>query len=156
MSDYARTTRDCSFAELSPELASAVRRHIEKYELGVSEADGVICCETTSQRKKAGFIGRLFGGLPKVVHSAVFVTPAWFIWVTSDEKHGTAVLSARLTQVIVRDYDNKLIPDFGLNVSGSFTDSPKRIEVFVGLEEGQAGENLKARLKEAIRQASGQ
>ena len=155
MGDYTRTIRKCSVDELRPELAAAMRQHIEKHELGVSEADAVLCCETISQRKKAGFIGRLIGGLPKVVHSAVFVTPAW-LWVTSDKKHGTTVHSARLTQIKARDYDSELIPDFGLTVSGSFTDSPKRVQVFIGLEEGPAGENLKTRLKEAVEQAGGQ
>jgi hypothetical protein len=156
MGDYTRATRECRFAELRPELAAAIRLHIEKYELGASGADGVICCETVSRRKKAGLIGRMFGGTPGDVLSAVFVTPVWFIWVSSDQKLGTTVLSARLTQINVRDYDNKLVPDFGLDVSGSFTDSPKRIQVFIGLEEGAAGESLRTRLKEVIQQAGGQ
>jgi hypothetical protein len=34
MSDYIRTTRECTLDSLRPELAVAIRKYIEKHELG--------------------------------------------------------------------------------------------------------------------------
>ena len=58
MSDYMHTTRECTLDSLRPELAAALRNYIEKHELGDLEPTVLICCETTSTKKKKG----LFGG----------------------------------------------------------------------------------------------
>ena len=33
MNAYTRSTRECTFADLRPELVTAIRKHIEKYKL---------------------------------------------------------------------------------------------------------------------------
>ena len=58
MGDYLRTTREVMLNELNPVLATAVRAHIEKYELGDINASVLMCCETTSTKQKRGLFAR--------------------------------------------------------------------------------------------------
>ena len=66
MGDYNRSTRECSFGQLRPELVTAIREHIQKRELGNIEAEILMCCETTSEKKKKGFFASLGGGDDKL------------------------------------------------------------------------------------------
>ena len=55
MGDYMRSTRECAFGQLRPELVQAIRDYLQKHELGTIDADILICCETTSEKTKRGF-----------------------------------------------------------------------------------------------------
>src|SRR5690349_8316359 len=52
MSEYTRTTRRCAFADLRPELVTAIRHHCATYGLATTEANALICCETASRRDR--------------------------------------------------------------------------------------------------------
>ena len=54
MSDYHRFTKECSFGQLRPELARAIREYAQNHrELGNVEVEVLMCCETTSEKKRA-------------------------------------------------------------------------------------------------------
>ena len=53
--DYMRSTRECAFGQLRPELVQAIRDYLQKHELGTIEADISICCETMSEKKRRDF-----------------------------------------------------------------------------------------------------
>ena len=38
MNAYRHSTRECTFRDLLPELQTAIRKHIEKYQLGLVES----------------------------------------------------------------------------------------------------------------------
>jgi hypothetical protein len=70
MNVYTRSTRECAFADLGPELTLAIRKHIEKYKLGDVESALLICCETTSTNQKTG----LFANGDETTIAGMFVT----------------------------------------------------------------------------------
>src|SRR6266487_5923718 len=101
MGDYLRATRECTLGSLNPILAATIRAHIERYELGDVDASALICCETTSTKQKKG----LFGGKAEVILTGMILTPQWLIWASGKENEAPGVLSARLRDVRVQDYE---------------------------------------------------
>src|SRR4051812_17868396 len=95
MSEYQRTTRECAFTELQPDLLTAIRRHAELHHLDDPTAQALICCETISVRPRHGFLSRLTGGSARPL-TGVVVTPRLLIWAMSDPRQGAWAVSARL------------------------------------------------------------
>ncbi|HUM69231.1 MAG TPA: hypothetical protein PLK31_10340 [Chloroflexota bacterium] len=133
MSDYLRTTRESTVEARHPVLAAGIRAHIEKYELGYVAASALACCETTATRQKKG----LFGRKTEVVLTAVLVTPTWLIWAAGKENEPPGVLSARLCDIQVQDYEKtpfyQRIPDSGLNITGLYTGAASPGSSLIGL-----------------------
>lgn len=150
MGDYLRTTRECEFDDLQPLLVTAIRGHIDRYELGDIEGSALMCCETTSTKKKKG----LFGGKTEVILTGVVITPQWLIWASGKEGEAPGVLSARLDDIRVQDYEEsemyKMMQDTGLNVLGLRTGASDLGSVFIGLGPEPAAQRFRAMLKEAI------
>ena len=150
MGDYIRTTRECSFEDLSPSIVIAIRAHIEKYELGEIESTVLSCCETTSTKQKRG----IFGGKGETVITGVMLTPQWLIWATSSNKESPVVLSARLREIQVQDYEksemHKLIQDTGLNVFGIRTDAVELGSTFIGFGVEPAAQKFRNLLRETL------
>ena len=159
MGDYRRSTRECNFEQLRPEIVTALRDHIQRYELGDVERETLICCETTNERiKKPGLFDRLIGGdLGPVHYVGIVVTPRYLIWARSGTKDGVTVLSARLRECEVLDYANtpqaQLMPDTGLEVTAMFTGATQRGQTFIGLGPEPSAQNLRQILKQAMQQA---
>lgn len=70
MDAYTRSTRECTFGEMCPELTAAIRKHIETCKLGDIESSLLICCETTSTREKSGY----FANGDKTTIAGAFIT----------------------------------------------------------------------------------
>jgi hypothetical protein len=159
MSDYIRSTRECAFNQVQPALYAAIRQHAEENQLGNLEAKALACVETRNERKRSsGLFSRLLGSSdPDPLHyTAAVVTPKWLIWASSGAKRGTTVLSARLTDVQVRNYDmNQLVEDSGLVVNGLLRGATEKAEAFIGLGPEPAAEDFKRIVREAIEQANG-
>lgn len=141
MSDWKRSTKEVSLENLRSELIEIINTHIEKYNLGTILSDPLLCVQTESEKIKKG----LFGGA-EIVYAGAVVTPRWLIWATCGAKTQPAVLSAQLRDVVVQDYAQssfaKLIPDSGLNVTGTFTDTSEQASAFIGLEPNAAGKKF--------------
>ncbi len=149
MSDYIRTTRECAFGGLAPSLFAAIRGHVEKHELGNLEASALMCCETTSTKQKKG----LFGSKTEVSMAGILLTPQWLIWATGKQNEAPGVLSARLREIQVQDYEKsdqyKLIQDSGLDISGLRTGTVDLGSAFIGLGPEPAAQKFRSMLKEA-------
>jgi hypothetical protein len=158
MSEYERTTKERSFERLRPELIAAIREHVKKRIHEDVESEILICCETTSERKKTGLIGRLMGTSGKTLYTAALVTPRWLIWATSGDRQQATALSARLSEIEVEDYERssmfKMIEDSGVNMLGFTTGSMERVMVFIGLGKERAAEKLKEVLFERVSPSS--
>jgi hypothetical protein len=160
MGDYRRSTRECTFDRLRPELVEAIRAHAQQHDLGDVEHEALICCETTNEKiKSGGLFGKLLGGDPDRVHySGLVVTPRWLIWATSGAKRGTTVLSNRLHDTEVHDIEsmpyNELMKDTGLEVTAFFTGRLERAQAFIGLGPEPAAQNVRSVLKDALRKAA--
>jgi hypothetical protein len=152
MSDYTRTTHECTPDSLRPELAAAIRKYIEQHELGDLESTVLICCETTSTKKKK----RLFGGKPEVILTGAIVTPKWLIWAAGKENERLGVIAAKLRDVQVLDYEKsdfyKLIPDTGLNIEG-FPTADGIGSTFIGLGPEPAAQKFREVLRDALGKA---
>ena len=55
MSDYTRSTRECTFDQLRPELRRAILEFARMGEIGSLADDILGCCETKSEKKAGGF-----------------------------------------------------------------------------------------------------
>jgi hypothetical protein len=150
MNANIRTTRECTFGDIRPEMAAAIRKHIEKYRLGVIESSLLICCETTSRGQKTG----LFASGDKTTVTGMFVTPKLLVWTSGNGKGKPAVTSALLRNIDTHDFENTAMhqvrPDSGMNISGRYTDVTKQGQSFIGLGHDPAGEKFRQVLEHAI------
>src|SRR5512133_1225646 len=138
MSENKRITRICAINELKPALSSAIRAHIQQYQLGDIESNVLMCCETTSVQQKKGF----FGGSENAVSTAL-VTTQWLVWAESVGSKTVEVNSALLTHIDVHDYAGSAMgtisPDTGLNITGRYTNAVKTGQTFIGIGSDQNG-----------------
>ncbi len=150
MGDYLRTTRECTFDSLNPIHAAAVRAYIAKHELGDVEESVLMCCETTSIKQKKG----LFGSKTETNLVAVVLTPQWLILTSSRNNESPGVLSTRLRDINVQDYEKtdlyKLIQDTGLEISGLRMGPDEIGSVFIGLGPEPAAHKFRSMLGEAL------
>ena len=150
MGEYVRTTQERTLDSLYPPLATAIHNHIEKYELGDDiETSVVMCCETVSTKE----VKKWFSRKTEVMHTGVILTPQWLIWASTKDDKSLGVLSARLRDIRVQDYENtkmyEMIQDTGLNIDGLRTaDGPG--SAFIGLGPEPAAQKFRALLQDAI------
>ena len=154
MRDWKRITRACPFDGLQADVRDAIRAHIAQYELGDIVADSLMCVETTSEKIKK----ELPGGGDKSVLVAAVITPRWLVWGIRGDRSGVTVMSARLADVVIQDYTTtqfaNMIPDTGIEVSGSFTDVAEREAAFLGLGEEPPARKFKQMVFEAAQTAT--
>ena len=152
MSDYIRVTRECSIDSMHPVLSAAFKYYFEKYELEDTVATPLICCETTSTKNQK----KLFGNKTEVEITGVILTSKWLFWAGGKENENPGVLSARLNDLRVEDYEKsnmyKMIQDTGLNVFG-FQTANDMGSIFIGLGSEAASQKFRDMLKEAISKA---
>jgi hypothetical protein len=150
MNANTRTTRECPFESLRPEMLAAVREHMELYKIGNIESNILICCETTSIQKKNG----LFGGSEKVITVAL-LTSEWLILAVEKANEKPDVISGRLRNLQAQNFEDtamfKISPDSGLNVTGRYSDVTKQGISFIGLGPELAAQKFRQLFQEAIR-----
>ena len=153
MSVYTRSTRECTFGDMRPELAVAIRKHIDTYKLGEIESSILICCETTSTCQKTG----LFANGDETTISGMFVTKQSLVWTNGNGKGKPVVTSAMLRNIAAHDFENtdmyKVKPDSGMNITGRYTGGTKQGQSFIGLGSDPAGEKFRQVLQHAIQKA---
>jgi hypothetical protein len=153
MGDWNRSTRECTPASLPVEFTAAVQKHIEQYNLGLTLSDASMCIESTARKIKRG----LFARGAETVTMGVILTPGWLIWAIRGESPEVAVMSARLGDIVVQDYGStqfaKMVPDSGLEVSGSFTGVSEKGSAFIGLDNGPLSQGFRALLLRLVQAA---
>lgn len=150
MSTYTRSTRECTFDDMPPEVHAAIQNHIEKYRLGKIESSHPICFKTTSTWKKTG----LFANGYETTITGMLITSHLLVW-TGEMKNGKpVVMSALLRNIDVQDFENTAMygvnPDSGINISGRYSDVTKQGLSFIGLGTDSAGEKFRQILQLAI------
>jgi hypothetical protein len=142
MSEWKRRTTEVSFDGLPSEIAFAIQRHIEQYNLGPILSDVLMCVLTDSEKSKNGLLGKT-----ETVQMAAIVTPRWLVWSVDEPNAKATVLSAQLIHVTVQDYAQtpfaKMVSDSGVEVSGTFTGASEAASAFIGLEENAAGQKFR-------------
>jgi hypothetical protein len=126
MSNYRRTTRECTLDELHPELVRAIRQYFREHQLGNVEAEILMCCETASVRTSTNRLDAwLNHDLATNTTLALLLTPQRLIWARRSEQSGTAA-SALLKELQVKVFAPKGTRDFGLDVYGRMADTKDR------------------------------
>ncbi len=152
MSEWKRRTKEVPFDGLPTEIASAIQRHIEQYNLGPILSDALMCVLTDSEKSKKGMFGKT-----ESVQMAGIATPRWLVWALDQPNANPTVLSAQLIHVTVQDYAQtpfaKMVSDSGVEVSGMFTDASEAASAFIGLEENAAGQRFRQVLIKAAADA---
>jgi len=152
MKAFTRSTHEDTIEDMRSELSSAIRKHIETYQLGDIESSLLICCETTSTSQKTG----LFANGNETTITGMLVTPQLLVW-TNGKKGKPVVTSALLRNIDAHDFENtamyKVNPDSGMNITGRYTDVTKQGQSFIGLGSDPAGEKFRQVLQHAIQKA---
>jgi len=76
-----------------------------------------MCCETTSEKKRAGTLAALLGTILIRSCTRDGLTPQWLIWARYGINRHASYL-ARLQDVQVKVYASLLVKDTGMQVSG--------------------------------------
>ena len=152
MNTNTRSTRECAFGDMKPGLATAIRKHIERYGLDDTESTPLVCFETTSTHPKKG----LFANDTETIVTGVLITANMLIWTTEKERN-PIVMSALLRNIDAQDFENtamyKVKPDSGMNITGRYTDVTKHGRSFIGLGSDPDGEKFRQMLQLAIQKA---
>jgi hypothetical protein len=154
MSAYIRFTRECPLGQLRPELARAIREYAQNHrELGNVEVEVLMCCETTSEKKRAGALAALLGDDPDtLLYTGMLVTPQWLIWARHGDQSGVTVSSAKLQDVQVRAFASRLLQDTGIEVTGYIGDSKGRVRGYAGMGPEPAAQKFCEQVQKAIEQ----
>jgi len=151
MSDYNRTTRECSVSQLHPELFLAVRNYFQEHDLGDLETETIVCCETISRKKNANrLISWMNNGLDTTVYVATLFTPQWLVWVRSGDKLGSQMASADLKQISVRAYTSLFTRDSGLEISGRIEGSKGTMRGSIAMESALVAQKFCDEVNQAI------
>jgi len=151
MSDYNRTTRECSVNQLRPELFLAVRNHFQEHKLGDLETEILLCYETTSRKKDTNWLVSLLDdGSDTTIYMAVLFTSEWLIWVRSGDKSGVQLSSADLKQIAVRIYISVLARDAGLEISGHIEGTKGIMRGAIAMESSSVAQKFCDELDKAI------
>jgi hypothetical protein len=133
MSNKTRMTRECGFGEFSPDAVAEILRHLERYGLEAVETNAVFCGETVTTETKKGF----FSTKASKVVTSFLLTPEWLVWAAGREGETPAVLSVKLADITIQDYEATemflLVADTGISITGRATDVSQNISAFIGL-----------------------
>jgi len=151
MSDYNRTTRECSVSQLRPELLLSVRNYFQEHKLGDPETETLFCCETTSIKKDANpLVSWLNDGLDTTVHMGVLFTSQWLIWVRNGDKSGVHLSSADLKQISVRVYVSLFTRDTGLEIAGHIEGSTGMMKGVIAMRSVSIAQKFCDEVNQAI------
>jgi hypothetical protein len=151
MSDYNRTTRECSVSQLHPELRQAIRSYFQEHQLGNLDTETLMCCETISEKKSLGRLTSLLKGPEEAtIHTGMLLTSQWLIWVKKGDQSGTVLNAANLKEIQVRTYASIFAPDTGLEISGFIGDSKSQVRGYVGMGTELAAQKFCEEVQKAI------
>jgi hypothetical protein len=152
---YDRTTRICEFDALRPDHLAALSDYTAKHDLGDVSGQATLCADTTSIKRRGNFIERLLVRTAATTYTSVVITPEILVWIVSSNSQPPTVISARLSEIEVSDYDPRLLLDRGLEVVAQAVGGGKRGTYFIGLSEDDGGNRLRVGLMEAVKAAQG-
>ena len=151
MSEYNRTTRECSVNQLHPEVFNALKTYFHEKNLGDVEAEAVLCCETLSTKKGTGGLFSLLSpSADATIHTGIVLTSEWLIWVRNGDTSGTLLSVANLNHIIVNTYKSMFVNDTGLEIIGYIGDSKLVAKGYVGMGPEPATQKFCDEVKQAI------
>jgi len=151
MSDFNRTTRECSVSQLQPEIFHAMRNYFLEKNLGNLETETVMCCETVSTKKNVGGLFSQFTpSIDTTIYTGIVLTSEWLIWVRSGDTSGPLLSAANLNDIAVNTYKSMFVMDAGLEIIGYIGDSKLVVRGYVGMGPEPATQKFCDEVKQAI------
>jgi hypothetical protein len=155
MSDYNRTTRECSVSQLHPEIRQAVQSYFLEHELGNPETETLICCETISRKKDFGRLASMLKGPEETtIHTGMLLTSQRLIWVRKGDQSGAVLNAANLKEIQVRAYASIFAPDTGLEILGYISEAKQQARGYVGMGIEPAAQKFCEEVQKAITAAN--
>ena len=155
MSEYIRSTRECSVNQLQPELLQALQSYFQEHTLGNLQSDIVQCCETVSRRKNGRKpISWLDSGPDTTIYTGLLLTSQWLIWVHHGDQSGTRVHAASLNEIHAEFYTPLLPRDVGLRIVGFVGNDNTHIRGYIGMGKDQAAQKFCEEVRQAILKAN--
>jgi hypothetical protein len=117
MSDYRRTTRECTLNRLRPELARAIRDHARQQQWDNLEADVLMCCETTAEKISTDRLDAfLHSDIDSITYLALIATPLRLIWAHSGAHTATGAASAQYKDMRLKIFRPKHTQDIAIEI----------------------------------------
>lgn len=151
MSEYIRTTRECSVSQLHPELLQAIGNYFQEHKLGALEAETLMCCEIISNRKSAGKLASwLSGKSDTTIYTGMLLTSQWLIWVHYGDQSGTRLNAANLEEIRAEFYTSPLTKDVGLEIVGYIGAAKNRVRGYIAMGAEPATQKFCDEVTQAI------
>jgi hypothetical protein len=153
MSEYIRTTRECSISQFHPELRQALRKYFEEHELGDLQAEILMCCETVSRKKNTGKSGSWLSDSPDTtIYTGTLLTSRFLFWAHYGDRSGTLVNGANLDEIRAEPYTALFTKDTGLDIVGYISGAKSRVHGRIGMGTELAAQKFCEEVKKAITQ----
>ena len=143
MSNYRRTTRECTIEELRPELAEAIRVYAQRQQWDNLEAEVVACCETTSEKISTNRLDALLNGdVDAITHLALIATPNRLIWAHSNARAGAGVASAQYKEMRLKIFRPKRTQDIAVDIYAHMDGTREKAGGRLMLDSGPAAQKF--------------
>lgn len=150
MSETRRATRLCTFDELRPELAAAIRIHAQRQQWTNWESDILACCETTSERIDRNPLDAwLNGNAPRIKYLAVLALPQRLVWASSDGAICPGAASALYQEMRLKIFTPKLASDIVLEIYARMDGTREKVGGKLKLDAGQGAREFCAEIQRA-------
>ncbi len=153
--DWLRSTRNCEYLSLRPELKAAIDSSLAEIE---EELEIAYCIQTDSTRVRPG---GFFDSRRKTLYHAVIITPHWLIQAISpgDGKTDPLVVFNSYHHMEIRDDTVELckkygVADYGIDIISQTSRDISVGSYFIGLEPGGIARQFISTLKLYIRSAN--
>jgi hypothetical protein len=151
MSNYNRTTRECSVSQLHPELRQTIRGHFQEQNLGDPETECLVCCETVSEKKDSSrLVSWLKSGMDSTIHVGMLLMPEQLIWVRRGDRSATVLNAANLIDIQVREYKSIFTKETGLEIFGFISTSKGQVHGYVGMGEEESAQKFCEAVQNAV------
>jgi hypothetical protein len=135
VSDWQRSTEECAYGDLAPEVQLSILEYAEKHGLGDIGAVATFCAVTSSAKKK------LFGRRSQT--TSIVVTPELLLWALSEGGDVTTI-AAKRNEMEVSEFASEFVDDSGLEVFGFVPlGASERGTAFIGLGHEPAAQRLR-------------
>jgi hypothetical protein len=151
MSNYQRSTRECSVTQLNPELRRAMLEYFQTHNLGELETEVIACCETNAEKKPGSWLSDwLEPGSDATVFTGIVLTAQSLVWARTREKASVLVVGADLMNIRTRAHVSFFSKDLGLEVTGLIENSKNNIHGIIGLGPEPAAQKFCDEVAQAI------
>lgn len=155
MSEYIRTTRECSVDQLHPELLQAIQNYFQERQLGDLESDALLCCETISRKENTGTLAYLLSGNPDTtIYMGMVLTSQFLLWVHHGDRSGIRLNAAKLSEIRAEFHTSLFTKAVGLDIVGYISDARSRVRGYIAMGPEPAAQKFCEEVKLATIKAN--